>query len=344
MPHSDDIRPVRQQNPVKGSQQTTIFITGLAGYFGRVLLPYLEKNPAITRIIGVDSRPLNVTTGGKTEFHQMDIRSRAIEPLLADADILLHMAFILMRLPDSRNVDEVNVRATQSLCRTAVESGIKKIIFTSSVVAYGMHADNPDVLTEASPLRPNQDLYYSRAKAANERYLDELAGQHPDIIFTRLRPCTVIGPNADRGNMASLTGKTAVTVRGFDPPIQLLHEDDMASALYHVIKQDLPGTFNVTSDEPRTIQALLDSRGGKTVSLPYRLAKTLMRIVWRLGSSNFAPEWIDLSRFSLVASNQKLKSTGWSPQYTTQDAYLDLLSHYDLLPDVTASGKARGVR
>lgn len=344
MPLSNPLQKMRAPNPEETSAKTTIFVTGIAGYLGRVLLPYLEQDPNISRVIGVDSKPLNIRNSEKTEFHQLDIRHPSIGPLLADADILVHLAFILMRLPGSRDVDDINVQATQSLCRAAVESGIKKIIITSSVVAYGLHADNPDVLTEESPLRPNQGLYYSRAKAANERYLDELARQHPDIILTRLRPCTVVGPNADLENMASLKSKTAVTVRGFDPPIQLLHEDDMASALYHVIKHDSPGIFNVTSDEPRTIQALLKSRGGKTVSLPYMVAKTLMGIAWTVGLSNFAPEWIDLSRFTLIASNEKLKSTGWSPEYTTQAAYLDLLSNHDRPTNLKDSDKASSLR
>jgi len=105
-----------------------------------------------------------------------------------------------------------------------------------------------------------------------------------------------------------------------------VHEEDMAAALHLAIQKDLPGTFNVTSDEPRTLEELMHLRGGNTLSLPYSLARAAMWLTWRLGLSVFAPEWADLSRYPLVASNEKLKEVGWSPGYTTAQAFSDLLS------------------
>jgi UDP-glucose 4-epimerase len=126
--------------------------------------------------------------------------------------------------------------------------------------------------------------------------------------------------------MASLTSDPTPLVWGCDPPIQLVHEDDMARALYLAITRDLPGVYNVVSDEPQTLSALVRLRGGRTVNLPYAAIKALMSVAWRLGRSTFAPEWVDLSRYTLVASNARLKAAGWEPQYTTAQAFRALIA------------------
>ncbi len=307
----------------------TIVVTGISGYVGRVLWPYLAQDAGIERVIGIDNRPFEgQVDGSKLTLRRFDIRDPQIEDALTGADVLVHLAFVLMRSPgaDEREIDAINVEGARNVFQTAVRQGIRKLIFTSSVVAYGLHPDNPIPLTEDAPLRPNAGLYYSRAKAAVEHYLGELEAGHPETIVTRLRPCTVAGPQADPAQMASLVSSTIPTIWGADPHYQLLHEDDLARALHLVIRKNAPGIYNVTGDEPRTLSQLVRSRGGRTISLPYALVRGLMWLTWRTGASVFAPEWADLSRYSLVASNDRLKGLGWMPKYNTADTFAALLA------------------
>ncbi len=309
--------------------RTTVAITGISGYLGRVLLPYLEQDAEIDRIIGIDIRPPENCTKDKLIFHQLDVREAKVEQALAGADVLVHLAFVLMRRPgdDEREIDEINVVGSRRVFEAAARQGVRKLIFTSSVVAYGLYPDNPVPLTEESPLRPNPGLYYSRAKAAVEGYLDAFEPEHPEVVVTRLRPCTVVGPQADPAQMAALISPTAMLVQGYDPPYQLLHEDDLARALCLAIRRDIPGIYNVTSDESRSLRQLARSRPGvRIIAPPGWAVRGLMWLIWRLGRSPFAPEWVDLSRYPLVASNEKLKGLGWTPQYTTPEALEALLA------------------
>ncbi len=301
----------------------SVVITGISGYFGQILLPLLEQDETVERVIGVDRRPLppDLSTS-KLRFYQTDVRGPEMEDLLRGADVVVHLAFTLMRLPGVKSEESVenDVSSARAVFEAAARQGVRKIVFTSSVVAYGLHPDNPVPLTEESPLRPNPGLYYSRAKAAVERYLDRFEQAHREIVVTRLRPCTVVGPHADPAQMASLVSSTTVLVQGVDPPYQLLYEEDMARALYFAIRQDLPGIYNVTSDEPRTLRELVALRRGRALFLPYFVVYALMWALWRIGRSPFAPEWTDLLRYPLVASNEKLKRAGWTPHYTTPAA------------------------
>lgn len=308
----------------------TIAITGISGYVGKTLLPFLENDSEIARLIGIDIQvdPQH-RVSDKVEIHQLDVLDPKLDELLDDVDIFIHLAFQLLRLPGTskKHAEQQNIENTQNVFEAAARQKVDKLIFTSSVVAYGIHPDNPIPLTEDSPLRPSPNIYYSRAKAALEQYLDEYEEQHPEILVTRLRPCTVIGPNADPSQMVSFTNDTAALVSGYDPPYQFLHEHDLAQAIYLAIKNDLAGIYNVAGDEPLKLSQLAQSKpGGRVISLPYGVFRFLAWLSWQTGSSVFAPEWLDLARFPLIVSNQKLKQRGWSPKFTTIEAYHDLIA------------------
>jgi nucleoside-diphosphate-sugar epimerase len=310
----------------------TIAITGISGYIGRVLLPYLEQDERVEHIIGIDHRPCDGEgESEKLTFHQMGVRDPRVGELFQGVDTVVHLAFVLMRRPgDSiRDIDAINIEGTQAVCEAAARQGVPKLIFTSSVVAYGLHPDNPVPLTEDIPLRPNPDLYYSRAKATVERYMDDFESEHPQMAVTRLRPCTVVGPRADADQMGSLTMDPLILVRGADPLYQLLHEDDLARALHLAIRRDVPGVYNVAADEPCTLRELARFRGAGVVSLPYIIVRGLMGLTWLLGQSPFAPEWTNLLRYPIVVSTEKLQALGWESRYTTKEALTTLLPSYD---------------
>jgi len=306
-------------------KKKTIAITGAAGFFAECLVPLLETDPSVERIVAIDCRePASLTSWEKVEFHKLDIRDPEIGSLFQGIDILVHMAFVLMRLPGAKDVDDINTAGSRNVLQLAAIAGVPKVIFTSSVVAYGIREDNPVPLREDYPLRPNSDLYYSRNKAAVESVLHKIARENPSMQVTILRPCTVVGPHADPASMASLTGGTTTLVRGYNPLYQLVHEDDVARALHHVISNDLPGTFNVCSDEPRTLEDLAHTAGKRTMALPLSLVKPMFQLLWSLKATVFAPEWVKLTQFPIVASNERLKATGWKPEYTTTEAFLAL--------------------
>jgi UDP-glucose 4-epimerase len=305
-----------------------IFISGAAGHFARGLLPLLDRDPNVERIVGIDIHPPAEKVSGKLEFHSMDIRDPAAGKLMSGCQTFIHLAFILLRRSGQTCVDEINIGGSRALLDAAASNRVRKIIFTSSAVAYGFHPDNPLPLTEEHPLRPNMDLYYAKAKALVEEHLEELESRDPKLTVTRLRPCTVAGPKTEKGRMESLISRTGVLVRGFNPPIQLVHEDDVARALYLAVSKDLRGVYNVTSDGPRTLQELYAISGARVMQLPLPVARFLMGFAWSTGRSLFSPEWIDLSRFSIVASNRKLKDAGWRPKHTTQQTFLEVLRHF----------------
>ena len=71
----------------------------------------------------------------------------------------------------------------------------RRLVYTSSVAAYGYHSDNPVPITEEVPPRGSPEHYYSEQKAACEAALAEITAGSALEVFV-LRPCIVAGPKA----------------------------------------------------------------------------------------------------------------------------------------------------
>ena len=77
----------------------TVAITGPTGEIGISAVEALERRPEIERIIGMARRPFDPSAHGwtKTEYLQGDILDRVVvDALVADADVVIHLAFIIM--------------------------------------------------------------------------------------------------------------------------------------------------------------------------------------------------------------------------------------------------------
>jgi UDP-glucose 4-epimerase len=326
--------PVKKAIPVAPRKQgLRIFISGISGYFAQGLIPQLLKDPNVESIVGIDKHPLpDALTHKRISFYALDSRDPSVIDLMKGCDVLYHLAFILLKRSGQPDVDAINIKGSKNIIDAAVANGIRQIIFTSSAVAYGLHEGNPSSLTEESALRPNKDLYYSRAKGEVERYLDEVEKAHPEIIISRLRPSTVIGPRAEEGRVAALIARTGYLVQGFDPQVQLTHEDDLTTALVLAQQKKLRGAYNVASDEPKTLSELFAISQAKVRSFPYWIAFPMMGLQWFFGRSLFAPEWIKLSLYPIIVNTQKLKRAGWKAKYKTVDTFRAVLKAHDIKP------------
>ncbi len=300
-----------------------VAVTGCAGRFARVLLPLLEADDNIEQIVGIDKLPPR-DTYSKLVFHAADVRDAALKDILAGCDSLVHLAFIVGR-PYSMSLQEaadINLGGTWNICRAAAESGVRKLIVSSSIAAYGALPDTPEFLSEESPLRGLYTaFYYSQHKHANEIWLDGLQYAFPNLLISRLRPCIVIGPN-QTGTLGIIQpNNTHVTSPGaYSSRIQFIHEDDLAAAFAVFVRHDLPGAYNVAGDGVDSMPNIATAAGLNVIEVPYELIRKSVHDAWKNGSTAFGPEWAG-GEVSIISSNDKLKATGyWQPHYTTVEA------------------------
>ena len=132
-------------------------------------------------MIGMARRPFDPVANGwdKATYRPGDIRDRAsVEELVEGADVVVHLAFVIV--DDGGEGREINLTGSRNVFEAAVAAGAKRLVYTSSVAAYGFHRDLPDLITEDEPARGTDRHPYSADKAEVEAELRRGARRRRD--------------------------------------------------------------------------------------------------------------------------------------------------------------------
>ncbi len=144
----------------------TVAVTGPTGEIGKPLLATLERSEEVGRVLGMARRPFDPAAEGweKVSYRQGDILDRtALDQLLDGADVAVHLAFVIFGSHEETR--RVNLEGTRNVFEAVRAAETPRLIYTSSVAAYGFHGENPQPLTEEVPARGSEGFYYSAQKA-----------------------------------------------------------------------------------------------------------------------------------------------------------------------------------
>lgn len=306
------------------NERNVVAVTGVAGHLGRLLVDRLADDPSVERVVGIDVEE-PASGSPKLEFHKMDVGDARLVKILPGVDTLVHLAFVVDPMRDEERMREINVGGTQNVLEAAGATGVRKLVYTSSAGAYGAHPDNAFPLVESSPLRAEPDFAYPWHTLETERMVEAFIEDHPEVLVTVLRPAITFGPNVQNFLSRWLEAPRLMAVKGYEPPRQFVHEEDVASAIGFAVKADLPGVFNVAPDGWLTADEILELSGKKRVELPEAVAFSLAERMWRIGLSEGPPGELKYLMHPWVVDNTKLKAAGWRPLHTNADALIETL-------------------
>src|SRR6266702_1839876 len=242
-----------------------VAVTGPTGTFGFGLVPLLQADDRIRRVVGIARRPFDPAAQGwaKMEYRQGDVRDQAaLETACHGADVVIHLAFLVMGNAAPETIRQINIDGTRNAFRAAVAAGARRFVYASSVAAYGFHPDNPIGMTEDWPVRPAAKLFYAQEKAELEHLLRDEAAAQPGIALYLLRPPIVVGPHALGAKnllpqplaalgrrLVGLVGRVPLPVPVPVFPLQLIHEQDVGQAfLLCALGAGPPGAYNIAAD------------------------------------------------------------------------------------------------
>lgn len=316
----------------------TVAVTGPTGTFGLALLPLLEDDDRVDRVIGIARRPFDPAERGwaKLDYRRGDVRDAdALRTAFDGADVVVHLAFLIVG-GNQETTRAINVEGTLNAFRAAAAAGARRFVYASSIAAYGFHRDNPVGITEDWETRPADRLFYAREKAELEHLLREESAAHPDVELYLLRPPIVLGPDAV-GAKVSLPAALTPVLRGAvgalrrlpglpapvpDLPLQLIHQDDVAEALrLCVVAAGPPGAYNIAADDVVSAVDVARELGLLPLRVPGRPVAAAARVASRLPYLPSTAQWVEAVSHPSIMDTTKAKTLlGWRPRHTALDS------------------------
>jgi len=317
----------------------TVAVTGPTGEIGRAFISALERAPEVERVIGMARRPFDLAGQGweKTEYRRGDILDReAVEELVDGADVVVHLAFVIVAGDDESR--EINLTGSRNVFEATAAAGAKRLVYTSSVAAYGFSRGMPDLLSEDDPVKGASRHPYSAHKAAVEEELAEaLDGSATDAYV--FRPCIVAGPQATM--LLDLIPLLAIGQRIPGPlrwalgrvpelrpvlpdpgvPFQLVHHDDVAAALCAaVIGHGQPGVYNLAGPGQLTITDLAHALGWHAVPAPHLAVGVAAEAVALMPFLPDEAAWIEAVRRPVLMDTARARrKLHWMPHYDAHE-------------------------
>jgi nucleoside-diphosphate-sugar epimerase len=323
----------------------TVAVTGPTGTFGFGLIPLLQADDRVSRIVGIARRPFDPAAYGWTKmtYRRGDVRDpEALRDAFASADVVVHLAFLVTGTAPGEVTRAVNVDGTLNAFRAAAAAGARRFVYASSVAAYGFHPDNPVGMTEEWPVRPAARLFYARQKAELESLLQAEAARAAGPALYLLRPPIVLGPHAvgakdllpgpfaplGRG-LAGRAGRLPLPVPLLVPalPLQFVHEEDLGQAfLLATVAAGPPGPYNVAADGILTAADVAREFGLVPLPLPPGPAQFAAQAMAALPFLPPAAQWVEAASHPVIVDTTRAKEQlGWIPRYTALEALRDTI-------------------
>ena len=302
-------------------------ITGGSGYIGSRLTELLVEREETERVLNLDVRAPAVPWP-KTEYERGDVRDRAAMHELLERerpDALVHLAFLLDPIHDEARMYDIDVNGTLAVLEAASDAGTEQVLVTSSASAYGAFPDNPVPIAEDQPVRGQPDFSYARDKAEADRVCQLWAAEHPDRVMTIVRPTIVFGPNVNNYISRSWENNAFFPVMdGVEADLQLVHEDDVVTAITSLLDAREGGAFNVAADGLMKWRESAELIGTKVREMKFQTVYRIYSWAWRLHAPKVEspPGNLHFLKDSWVVSNEKLKAaTGWEPTHDTREVF-----------------------
>jgi len=237
-------------------------VTGATGFIGsRVLRKLVEKGEKVRALVRRGSNLENIE-GLPIEIVFGDLRDYpSLLNALDGCDFLFHVAAdYRLWVPDPENMYRTNVDGTVNIMKAALEKGIKRIVYTSSVATLGLNPDGSP--SDEDTLSTLSDMigHYKRSKFIAEEKVREMVKKYglPAVI---VNPSTPIGPGdikptpTGRIIIEAASGRMPAYV---DTGLNIVHVDDVAEGHILAFERGRIGERYILGGENLTLRELLD--------------------------------------------------------------------------------------
>jgi len=273
---------------IVGLSKTIVLITGATGAVGPRVVNALYQAGCQIRTFSFDS-PDTAAFPDNAEVIKGDVTDPlAVKSAMHTVDAVIHLAALLhivnptLELRDK--YERINVDGTANVVKAAVEAGVKRLVFFSTIAVYGN--SNGQILTEDTIAKP--DTFYARTKLAAERIVLDAKRKDECPLGTVLRLGAVYGGRI-KGNYRRLLQSLA---RGRFIPIgdgrnrrTLIYDHDLARAAVLAVQHPAAAgkIYNVSDGQFHTLNDIIGTMCEALGRTPPRISFPIGPVRWIVG-------------------------------------------------------------
>ncbi len=253
-----------------------ILIPGISGAIGRRLA--LRLHAQGHQVAGIDLRKWPDVPNG-IRVHAVDLRKRSAEDVFRKfrPEVVIHLATVTSFVVgggDERY--RINLGGTRAVFEHCHRYGVEHAIFIGRHTFYGAGPDSPLYHTEDEP--PQGLAHYPELAdlVSADLFAATALWRFPEFTTTVLRNCYSLGASGTGTLAMFLRGKIVPLLLGFDPLFQLMHEEDVVSAIVLTIEKRIRGIFNVAGPPPLPLSLVAKGVGRRVLPLPEFILKRML--------------------------------------------------------------------
>jgi len=306
--------PSIDRSPQSGG---AVLITGICGRLGKDLARVLHRH---RRVIGVDRRRF-ADKPKDIEHAQVDIRRKKLKDVFRSTaiDAVVHLGIMHDPRASAAEHHSWNVAGFTKLLEYVSQFRVRKLVMLSSANVYGPQPSNPQFLTEDAPLLGGQNFSDIRDLVEIDMLAQSFFWKLPETETVILRPVHILG-TVHNAPSNFLRLNPIMTVMGFDPMAQIVHQADVVHAIELALKPGVRGIFNIAGPEPVPLSRVIKILGRQKVSVPYSLARIVLRRLWTLRLTTFPPPELDYIRYVCMVDDRRARLVlGFEPRKSLED-------------------------
>jgi UDP-glucose 4-epimerase len=256
------------------------------------------------------------------DFVHADTRLSVIGKLVRrlHIDTVVHLAVMVDSPHEERSIHETDVIGTMNVlvgC-SAPSSPVRKLVVKSSAAIYGAGPNDPSFFAEDMINWERNASGVTRDLLEMEQLINEFALRNEGCAVTVLRLGLRVSEDTSLARYLSLP--VVPTFAGFDPRLQLLHEDDAADAIVRAVMGDHAGVYNVAGAGVVLLSQAIGVMGGSAAPILPPYGRWVSRLGLRmLAGVQMHAHLADVIAFGSVMDCSRLGSEfGWEPIFTSR--------------------------
>ncbi|MGI9092251.1 MAG: NAD-dependent epimerase/dehydratase family protein [Mycobacteriales bacterium] len=322
---------------------SVVLVTGVSTPLGARVATDLLRARGVSKVVGIDSVPASPDLARSMDgirFVRVDIRNPLIATVIEteQVDTVVHLSVTPAPVASgSRSaMKEFNVIGTMQLLAAAQNSErMRRLVVKSSTAVYGSSSADPAVFTEDTDPPSTPSSGFGKDVVEVEGYLRGFARRRPDIVVSVLRFANVVGPTIDSSLTRYLLLPVVPTVFGYDPRLQMLHEDDAVAVVRRAATHNLHGTVNVAGSGIMPLSQAIRRAGRLSAPVPAPAIDVVARLMRGTRRVDFTPDQARALTFGRAVDTTRLRTAfGYRPAFTTIEAFDDFVRGRGLRPAV----------